>query len=219
MRRGRPRDTAVDEKILKATLAELAECGYQGMSVDGIAARAGVSKPTIYRRWPNKPALAMGALTELVSRESPDLTGDSLTDLVGQLKAVHENLIRAGSVTLLGTLWAESERHPGFIEAYRTLLLQPRRGKLRMILVAARDRGHIIAGDDDLDDATLFLLSLLFGKYMAGEPTEGDWLVPGVRFVLRSLGYKEQKSVRSKAPQGSKSQQAASSRKANRKRS
>ena len=48
---GRPRDGAFDERILDATLALLAEVGYQSMSLDDVAAKAGVSKPAIYRRW------------------------------------------------------------------------------------------------------------------------------------------------------------------------
>src|SRR6187200_1728455 len=89
-KRGRPRDASVDESVLKVTLAELAEVGYQRMSIDGIAARAGFSKPTIYRRWPNKPSLAISAIAELVAAEPPELTGDLLTDVVSQLQAVHD---------------------------------------------------------------------------------------------------------------------------------
>ena len=51
-----------DEAILAATLAILQERGYQALTIEGVAAAAGVGRPTIYRRWPSKPALAVAAL-------------------------------------------------------------------------------------------------------------------------------------------------------------
>jgi AcrR family transcriptional regulator len=185
-KRGRPRDANVDESVLKVTLAELADVGYQGMSIDGIAARAGFSKPTIYRRWPNKPSLAISAIAELVAAEPPELTGDLLTDVVSQLQAVHDNLERSGSVPLLGTLLAESDRHPQFIETYRERLMRPRRARLRKLLEAARDRGEIDA-DADIDAATLLLVSINLGKYMAGEGPAPGWLTPMVKLVLDAM--------------------------------
>ena len=185
-KRGRPRDASVDESVLQVTLAELASVGYQRMSIDGIAARAGFSKPTIYRRWPNKPSLAISAIAELVAAEPPELTGDPLTDVVAQLQAVHDNLERSGSVPLLGTLLAECERHPQFIEVYRERLMRPRRARLHAILEAARDRGEL-RPDADLEAATLMLVSIILGKYMAGEGPAPGWLTPAVRLVLDGL--------------------------------
>ena len=51
---GRPRDVRNDTRILEATSAILFEKGYAGLTIDGVAAAAGVSRPTIYRRWPSK---------------------------------------------------------------------------------------------------------------------------------------------------------------------
>src|SRR4051794_10384858 len=55
---GRPRSAHIDDAVLKATLRHLAERGYAGMSVNAIAAELGISKPTIYLRWPSKVDLA-----------------------------------------------------------------------------------------------------------------------------------------------------------------
>src|ERR1035437_6643353 len=60
-RPGRPRSEASRQKILDAALAALDASGIVGLTVDGIAARAGVSKATIYRWWPNKAAVVMEA--------------------------------------------------------------------------------------------------------------------------------------------------------------
>ncbi len=59
---GRPRSPAVDQSILEAALALLVEQGYGGMSMEGIASRAGVGKAAIYRRWPSKAAVIVDAL-------------------------------------------------------------------------------------------------------------------------------------------------------------
>src|SRR4051794_34673608 len=59
---GRPRDAGRDEAILAATLSILLERGYAALTIEGVAAAAGVGRPTIYRRWSSKPALAVAAL-------------------------------------------------------------------------------------------------------------------------------------------------------------
>ena len=63
-RPGRPRDPSYDRAILDATLQILNDKGYAGLTIDGVAARTGVGRPTIYRRWSSKPALAIAALAE-----------------------------------------------------------------------------------------------------------------------------------------------------------
>jgi len=68
VRAGRPRDPACDAAILQATLDIFAEHGYGGVSMDGVAARAGVGKATIYRRYRSKDELMLEALSVLGSR-------------------------------------------------------------------------------------------------------------------------------------------------------
>lgn len=185
-RRGRPRDAHVDRAILDATLEELRAVGYQKMSMDGIATRASVSKPTIYRRWPNKPALAIGAITVLVAQEGPVTTGDTRDDLRRQLQHAHDNLQRSSSVTLLGTLLAEKERHPRFIETYRERLVRPRRAKIMEILNAAQHRGEL-RKDADLETAAHILVGFLPASYIVRDVQEGDWLGSAVDLVLNAL--------------------------------
>ena len=59
---GRPRDPEVDRSILKATIELLADDGFGGLSIEAVAARAGVGKTTVYRRWPSKTPLVVDAL-------------------------------------------------------------------------------------------------------------------------------------------------------------
>ncbi|MGH2503871.1 MAG: helix-turn-helix domain-containing protein, partial [Ktedonobacterales bacterium] len=79
-RPGRPRSAQADQAILDAALELIAQEGIQGMSIEGVAARAGVGKTTIYRRWPNKDALALDALRTvkppIVSFDTGNLRSD-----------------------------------------------------------------------------------------------------------------------------------------------
>jgi AcrR family transcriptional regulator len=78
--RGRPRDEEADVAILDAALALLAEQGYGGLRMEGVAAKAGVAKATVYRRWPDKLSLAIAAISSLPELPPVD-TGSLLSDL------------------------------------------------------------------------------------------------------------------------------------------
>ncbi|MPZ74502.1 MAG: TetR family transcriptional regulator [Nitriliruptorales bacterium] len=185
--RGRPRDPTVEAAVIDATLAELAAHGFDGMTIDGIATRAGVSKPTIYRRWADKPALAISAIAQLVAQEEgPPSTGDLVGDLTRQLAAAHHNLELSGSVPMLGTVLATRDRHPELLQLYRERLLRPRRRILLGILRDAQRRGEI-HGDADLEMASLALIGLLVAGYLAGEDVDRRWLRPGVVLVVAGL--------------------------------
>src|SRR3954466_4265565 len=78
---GRPRDPRVDDAVRAATLALLVEEGYQATSIQAIARRAGVSAPTIYRRWANKAELIEEAVFPAPFIEPTERTGDLRRDL------------------------------------------------------------------------------------------------------------------------------------------
>ncbi|MGZ6812033.1 MAG: helix-turn-helix domain-containing protein, partial [Blastococcus sp.] len=72
----------MDEAILDAARAELAERGYARMSIDAVAARAGVSKPTVYLRHATKADLATAAIASMRAASRPAPTGDVRADLI-----------------------------------------------------------------------------------------------------------------------------------------
>lgn len=107
--RGRPRSEPRSAAVLAAALAEIAAHGIAGMTIESVAARAGVSKATIYRRWPDKIALALAALESLRELALPD-TGN----LVDDLRAIRRDLLELVSSSSLGdvlpALMAERRR-------------------------------------------------------------------------------------------------------------
>ena len=187
--RGRPRSAAVDEAILEAALAEMAEQGYARMSVDAVASRAGVSKPTLYLRHPSKAALATAAVASLRSSPRPEPTGDTRADLVALLRLFRSGVERPYGIAMIGTVLAEEAHTPELMRLFRERLVQPRRRELREILTRARDRGELRT-DADVDGAVALLVGAYYAQYLAGDPFPRDWPEPQVDIVLAGLAVR-----------------------------
>ncbi|MEU8171621.1 TetR/AcrR family transcriptional regulator [Microbispora hainanensis] len=120
--RGRPRDTGRDIAILEATLLVLTEVGCDQLTIDAVAARAGVGKPTVYRRYPGKAALVAAAAEHRAPRTPPatpsgDLRAALLTTvqwLAGQ--------IAEQEIGLLGALFTGMRNDPGLAAEMRRIL-------------------------------------------------------------------------------------------------
>jgi AcrR family transcriptional regulator len=138
--RGRPRDRAIHRRILEATLSVVAERGINGAAVDEIAIRSGVSKATIYGRWPSKEALCVEAMRhtqpELALARTPDPRGDCiamLTDLSGTPASADHRL--------LPRLIAEISASPELARIFREKIAAPPRDACAEIIgraIAAR---------------------------------------------------------------------------------
>jgi AcrR family transcriptional regulator len=185
-RPGRPRSARVDEAILGAARAELAERGYARMSIDGVAARAGVSKPTVYLRHPTKADLATAAIASMRAAERPAPTGDVRADLVAHLRLLRAGLERPYGMATLGTVLAEERETPELLALFRERLVAPRRRELRAVLAAARRRGEL-RPDANLDVAVAALVGAFFARYLAGEPLGGRFVASLVDTVLDGL--------------------------------
>lgn len=180
---GRPRSEHVDDAILAAALAELGARGYARMTVDAVAARAGVSKPTIYLRHPTKADLATAAIASMRVQPRPAPTGDLRADLIAHLRLLREGLERPNGMTMLGTVLAEENDTPELLALFRERLVKPRRRELRAVLEAARDRGELRPGAN-LDVAVNALVGAFFARYLAAEPLGGRFLSTLVDTVL-----------------------------------
>jgi AcrR family transcriptional regulator len=183
---GRPRSAGADEAILAAALAELGERGYARMSVDAVATRAGVSKPTIYLRHPTKADLATAAIASMRARPRPAPTDDVRADLIAHLRLLRAGLERPNGMTMFGTVLAEERETPELLALYRERLVAPRRRELRAVLGAARDRGGI-RRDANLDVAVAALVGAFFARYLAGDSLGGRFVAQVVDTVLDGL--------------------------------
>ncbi len=147
-RAGRPRSEEADHAILDAALDALVEDGYAGMSIEGIAARAGVGKATIYRRWPGKAEMLVDALSLRACFDVPLVdTGDLRADLLTILRAVHVNM-RGLAGPVMAAFAAEKLRYPELREEFDRVFVSERRAHLRRLVGAAVERGDLPADTD-----------------------------------------------------------------------
>ena len=127
-RRGRPRDSSVDSRVLDAAWELLHARGFAGLTVDEVAEQAGAAKTTVYRRWPTKDHLTVALAARILGEIPIADTGDLRADLTGFIVALADSLNRlrqAGSPTagpsagLAAELAAAAARHPDIGEVAR----------------------------------------------------------------------------------------------------
>ncbi len=134
---GRPRSTAADCAILEAALEVFAELGFDGLTVEEVAARAGVGKCTIYRRYACKVDLVIAATRRICGAQSPESDTGTIS---GDLRSLGRGLVRALTRTPAGPainqLIAEVPRNAELAAAHRAFI-----DARRAMTVAAIRRG------------------------------------------------------------------------------
>ena len=143
---GRPRSEEAHRAILDAALELLALDGYSALTVEGVAARAGVAKATIYRRWPSKLPLAIEAFRGLPGLEEID-TGDLAADLKGMLREYLRVFHATPLARVLPSLVGERSHSPELSELFDPVLKERRRPLVRRLRKAVA-RGEMATGVD-----------------------------------------------------------------------
>jgi AcrR family transcriptional regulator len=157
-RTGRPRRARARAAILAATVELLAEHGFPGTTMNAIAARAGVSKNTIYRRWPSKEELIADALLELTAELDVKHEGTDLYALLlGVVRDVTDAFADSRLTRILPGLLGETQRNPAFAAAYVDRVVRPRRQAIVRLLNEALDRGELRRGSDPDQIADLLI--------------------------------------------------------------
>jgi AcrR family transcriptional regulator len=140
---GRPRDASVDAAITQAVLEVLDDVGLKAMSMDAVAACAGVGKATIYRRWSSKEDLVVDVMASLVAAVEVPETDDIRTDLITLLVRLRIFMsdVKAGSIFpwLVGEVAAGTEvgRH------YANAVIIPRRAMIAQVIGHAIEIGSL----------------------------------------------------------------------------
>jgi AcrR family transcriptional regulator len=155
-RPGRPRSEQAEHAIIDAALELFAESGVAGVCVEAVAARAGVGKATIYRRWPGREDLLIAALASLKS-PLPSPRGESVRDdLVTLLEVMLRDAADPRHLQQYALLLGEGQKYPRLMTRYKETVLEPRREVLRSVL-----RRGIATGELRADaDVELGMLSL-----------------------------------------------------------
>jgi AcrR family transcriptional regulator len=153
---GRPRDPDLDRAILDATIALLAQEGFARMSIEQVAVRAGVGKPTIYRRWPSKVDLVIAALSRPGAERSAPSEGSVRERLTRLIEELCESVRREPAKGVLAALVAEIPRDPELAAAVRDVFLAKRRATAYALLCEGVAGGELRPGlDPELASDTL----------------------------------------------------------------
>lgn len=169
---GRPRDPAADEAILRTTLSMLAEDGYDGLSIDRIAARAGVGKATIYRRWASKEEVVAAAARRLSEEVPAPDTGDLRGDLAAIVDGLATVFADPATARLVGALVARMPHDAALASGLREGFLATRRRAARVALERAQERGEV-AADADLEVAVDLLAAPFYYRMLvSGAPID-----------------------------------------------
>jgi AcrR family transcriptional regulator len=159
---GRPRSIEAHQAILDTTLSLLSTQGFDTMSIEEVAARAGVGKTTIYRWWDSKEALALEALQSLYARHPIIDTGNLRHDLIAmiegfiQLLEEDESMLAGLTFKLLGDL----KTHPELFQMFYSRIMEPRLQHFSQMIERAQLRGEL---RQDLDP--LMLMGLFAGPF------------------------------------------------------
>jgi AcrR family transcriptional regulator len=167
-RPGRPRSEQAEQAIIEATLDLFAEKGFEGVCVEAVAARAGVGKATIYRRWPNKEELLLAAFSSLKS-PYPEPKGVSVRDdLLAMVQVMCADKSDPRKARRYALLLGEGDKYPRLMARYKETVVQPRRDAMRAVIRHGVETGEL-RPDTDVEIAMLTLT----GVIMAHEKDAG----------------------------------------------
>ncbi len=186
-RPGRPRSTEADEAILDAAIDAFIECGWDGLTIEGVAARAGVGKTTIYRRYPSRLELLLAAAERLAQEKNA--VADTGT-LRGDLIALVENFL--GMLTMSRTgraipvMVAATARHPELATAYAAFIAE-RRAESGQPIERAIRRGELPIDVDGSLALDLLVAPIFYRAFVSREPVDDAYVTNLVDAVLRTL--------------------------------
>jgi AcrR family transcriptional regulator len=178
---GRPRSNQSHQAMLQSTLELLSEVGFDRLSIDAIAARAGVGKSTIYRRYRGKEELVADAIEsireEVVIPDKGSLEED-INDLIAQ--AAHISFSTTGRKSV-ATIVGSAFSNPRFAQIYWNNYLQPRRQAFGIVLDRAKARQEIPV---DLDPGLVFdMMSGIMLYTLIFTPSNESWII----YIRRAL--------------------------------
>lgn len=165
--RGRPRDPRSHEAIVSAATELVTEVGYAATSIGAVAARAGVGKDTVYRRWRGKPELVFEAVFTTTDHAPVPDTGTLAGDLTALLRGLVDEFQAPAAAAALPGLLADFAADPVLKARIRGDFLAPAKERLLVVFERAEARGEIAAGApvdlvlDTLAGAVFFHIGLV----------------------------------------------------------
>lgn len=187
-RRGRPRSPQIRDAILRAARELMDEAGPAGLTMEAVAERAGVGKPTVYRWWPNRHAVAMAALMDQAALPKAAARKRSpLRALEQQLLVVSETLVSRQGRNVTAMI-AAADPDTEVAKAFRHHFVLARRSEGKALLDEAVRAGELRAGLD-MEVALDQVYGALFFRVLMGHAgIDAAFVRALVRQVVRGLG-------------------------------
>jgi AcrR family transcriptional regulator len=185
-RRGRPRSALAEQAILAAALDLIAERGPEGLGIEQVAARAGVGKATIYRRWRGKEDMLLDAIGSLGS-DLPVPQGRSVrADLVALLDAFCREAADPRRARLFALLQGEGLRYPRLLARYTETVVQPRQAAVASVLRRGLATGEL-RENTDIEAATFLLNGAVLASMSGHEHVDARYARRVVEELIRGL--------------------------------
>ncbi|WP_051470073.1 TetR/AcrR family transcriptional regulator [Fischerella sp. PCC 9605] len=186
--RGRPRSDEAHQSILQAAYELVMEVGFTELTIEGVAARAGVGKPTIYRRWSSKARLVMDAF---LAATNPELsfpnTGEVKEDIRLQMQKLVK-IMNSPRGQVIATLIGGGQTDPEMIEAFVANWLSPRRKDCTQVIKKGIQRGEI-RSDIDIEAVIDALYSPLFYRLLLKHaPLTEEFVDELINLIMPGLG-------------------------------
>ncbi len=191
---GRPRSAAADAAILAATRAALVDLGWSKLTLGDVAARAGVAKTTLYRRWSGKNELVVDAVAELFDELRLPDRGSLAADVEGVVWQFAEILARPEARSGLMAVVAESTRDEALRERIRASIVERQKRLVVEGKARARARGELPPQTDPAEAGRTADLvfdvvagAVVHRTLVSGEPADETWIRGFTRLLIRGL--------------------------------
>lgn len=186
---GRPRDADAEERIIESAMELLGVLGYNGMSIEAVAAHAGVGKTTVYRRWSCKSRLVVDALAKYICADHAKLRprGVLRDDLRAYAGAVVDMMRTAVARNTMSGLAPDLVLKPDVAAAYQKWCVGPKRDSLQEILDVAATRGEVPRGSHAGLTTDMLLGAIVWRSLFSDQPLDDEFCEELVDRVAASL--------------------------------
>jgi AcrR family transcriptional regulator len=178
-RAGRPRSTEVDRAVMSTALDLVSDGGFRAVTIEAIAAKCGVAKTTIYRRWPNRAAVVMDAFMARVGSSALFAADDPFEEGVRRQMRAMAKAFRGEDGDLVRALLAESQFDPDLAGGFRERWTLPRR-EMALAHFRAGVEAGAIRRDADLETAIDLLYAPFYYRLQMGTGPLSNAYVDGL---------------------------------------